>query len=156
MTELDARVPLLSRGSVTDAIAIAFLPAQIAGVALTAFGVLAIVLALVGVYGLAAYSVSARFREIGIRMAIGARRLHVVRFAIGRTAVLLGVGSLVGLLASVAAGQIMSAIMYHASAGEPVILASAVLSMTVIGLIASWIPTRRALAVDPARTLRDA
>ena len=131
VTELDARVPLLSQGSVTDAIAIAFLPAQIAGVALTAFGVLAIVLALVGVYGLAAYSVSARFREIGIRMAIGAGRSHVVRFAIGRTAVLLGAGSLVGLIASVAAGQIMSAIMYHASAGEPVILVSAVLSMTV-------------------------
>ena len=72
VTEFDARVPLLSRGSVTDAIAIAFLPAQIAGVALTAFGVLAIVLALVGIYGVAAYSVSARLRDIGIRMAIGA------------------------------------------------------------------------------------
>jgi predicted permease len=156
VTELDARVPLLSQGSVTDAIAMAFLPAQIAGVALTAFGVLAIVLALVGVYGLAAYSVSARFREIGIRMAIGARQSHVVRFAVGRTAVLLGAGSLIGLVASVAAGQIMSAIMYHASPGEPIILVSAVLSMAAIGLIASWIPTRRALAVDPARTLRDA
>ena len=156
VTELDARVPLLSHGSASDAIAIAFLPAQIAGAALTAFGVLAGVLALVGVYGLAAYSVSARFREIGIRMAVGAQRFHVVRFAVGRTAVLLGIGSLVGLLASVAAGQIMRAVMYHASAAEPVILAAVVLSMAFVGLIASWIPTRRALAVDPARTLRDA
>jgi len=156
VTELDARVPLLSYGSASDAIAIAFLPAQIAGAALTAFGVLAGVLALVGVYGLAAYSVSARFREIGIRMAVGAQRFHVVRFAVGRTAVLLGIGSLVGLLASVAAGQIMRAVMYHASAAEPVILAAVVLSMAFVGLIASWIPTRRALAVDPARTLRDA
>jgi len=155
VTELDARVPLLSHGSVTDAIAVAFLPAQIAAVALTAFGVLAGVLALVGVYGLAAYSVSARFREIGIRMAIGARRLHVVRFAVGRTTVLLGIGSLAGLLASLGASQVMSAIMYHASSGEPVVLATAVLSMALIGVIASWIPTRRALTVDPARILRD-
>jgi predicted permease len=156
VTELDARVPLLSQGSLTDAIAIAFLPAQIAGVALTAFGVLAVVLALVGIYGLTAYSVSARFREIGIRMAIGAGRRHVLRFALGRTALLLGVGSSVGLLASVAAGQIMGAILYHASAREPAILAVAVLSMTAVGLVASWIPARRALGVDPARTLRDA
>jgi predicted permease len=155
VTELDARVPLLSRGSVTDAIAIAFLPAQIAGVARTAFGVLAIVLALVGVYGLAAYSVSGRLRDIGIRMAIGARRWHVVRFAIGRTAILLGVGSTIGLIASVAARRTMGAIMYHASTDEPLILVVAVLSMTIVGLVASWVPTRRALTVDPARTLRD-
>jgi ABC-type antimicrobial peptide transport system permease subunit len=156
VTGLDARVPLLSQGSVTDILAIAFLPAQIAGVSLTAFGVLALVLALVGVYGLAAYSVSARFREIAIRIAIGARWLHVVRFAVGRTAVLLAVGSLLGLLTSVATSQIMSAIMYHASPGEPAILAAAVLCVAIVGVIASWIPTRRALTVDPARTLRDA
>jgi predicted permease len=155
VTELDARVPLLSRGSATDAIAIAFLPAQVAGVALTVFGVLAVVLALVGVYGLAAYAVSARLREIGIRMAIGARRRHVVRFALGRTATLLAVGSLIGLLASVAARQIMGAIMYHASAGDPFVLVIAVLSMTSVGLVASWVPIRRALTVDPAQTLKE-
>jgi hypothetical protein len=156
VTELDVRVPLLSRGSVTDAIAIAFLPAQVAGVALTAFGIVAMVLALVGVYGLSAYAVSARLREIGIRLAIGARRHHVVRFALGRTATLVGVGSLVGLVASVAASQTMGAIMYHASAGDPFVLGIAVLSMTIVGLIASWVPIHRALTVDPARTLRDA
>ncbi len=155
VTGLDPRVPLLSQGSLSDAIAIAFLPAQIAGAALTAFGVLAVVLALVGVYALAAYSVSARFREIGIRVAIGARRRHVMRFALGRTALLLAVGSSVGLLASVAAGQIMTAILYHASAREPAILFAATLSMSIVGLVASWIPARRALGVDPARTLRD-
>jgi predicted permease len=156
VTGLDARVPLLSRGSATDAIAIAFLPAQVAGVALTAFGVVALVLALVGVYGLAAYAVSARMREIGIRVAIGARRRHVVSFALGRTATLLGMGSLIGLIASLAARQAMGAIMYHASAADPFVLVIAVLSMTGVGLVASWVPTRRALTVDPARTLRDA
>jgi predicted permease len=156
VTDLDARVPLLSRGSVTDAIAIAFLPAQVAGVAMTAFGVLAVVLALVGVYGLAAYAVSARLREIGIRMAIGARRHHVVRFAVGRTVTLLAAGSLIGVLASVAARQAMGAIMYHASAGDPFVLIVAALSMTIVGLVASWVPIHRALTVDPARTLRDA
>ena len=155
VSELDSRVPILFQGSATDAIAIAFLPAQVASVALTAFGVLAIVLALLGIYGLAAYSVSARTREIGIRIAIGARGRHVVRFALGRTAVLLGSGSIAGLLMSVAANQILGAIMYHASAAEPAIVVETVLSMTLVGLVASWIPTRRALAVDPVRTLRD-
>ena len=155
VTDLDPRVPLFSQGSLSDAIAIAFLPAQIAGAALTSLGVLAVVLALVGVYALAAYSVSARFREIGIRVAIGARRRHVMRFALGRTVLLLAVGSAVGLLASVAAGQIMTAILYHASAREPAILFAATLSMSIVGLVASWIPARRALGVDPARTLRD-
>lgn len=155
VTDLDPRVPLFSQGSLSDAIAIAFLPAQIAGAALTSLGVLAAVLALVGVYALAAYSVSARFREIGIRVAIGARRSHVMRFALGRTVLLLAVGSAVGLLASVGAGQIMTAILYHASAREPAILFAATLSMSIVGLVASWIPARRALGVDPARTLRD-
>jgi len=155
VTDLDPRVPLFSQGSLSDAIAIAFLPAQIAGAALTSLGVLAVVLALVGVYALAAYSVSARFREIGIRVAIGARRRHVMRFALGRTVLLLAVGSAVGLLASVAAGEIMTAILYHASAREPAILFAATLSMSIVGLVASWIPARRALGVDPARTLRD-
>ena len=155
VTDLDPREPLFSQGSLSDAIAIAFLPAQIAGAALTSLGVLAVVLALVGVYALAAYSVSARFREIGIRVAIGARRRHVMRFALGRTVLLLAVGSAVGLLASVAAGQIMTAILYHASAREPAILFAATLSMSIVGLVASWIPARRALGVDPARTLRD-
>lgn len=156
VSELDGRVPLLFQGSASDAIAVAFLPAQIAGVALTAFGVLAIVLALLGIYGLAAYSVSARSREIGIRIAVGARRHHVVRFVVGRTAMLLGFGSIVGLSLSIAASQFLSAIMYHASAAEPAIIVAAVLSMTLVGLVASWIPARRALAVDPARTLRNA
>ncbi len=155
VAELDPGVPLLSQGSMNDAIAIAFLPAQIAGAALSAFGVLAVVLALVGVYALAAYSVSARFREIGIRVAIGARRRHVMRFVLGRTTLLLGVGSFVGLLASVAASQIMTSILYHASTREPVILFAATVSMSLVGLVASWIPARRALGVDPARTLRD-
>ena len=78
-----------------------------------------------------------------------------MRFAIGRTAILLGVGSAIGLIASVAARRTMGAIMYHASTDEPLILVVAVLSMTIVGLVASWVPTRRALMVDPARTLRD-
>jgi hypothetical protein len=155
VTDLDPRVPLFSQGGLSDAIAIAFLPAQIAGAALTSLGVLAVVLALVGVYALAAYSVSARFREIAIRVAIGARRRHVMRYALGRTVLLLAVGSAAGLLASVAAGEIMTAILYHASAREPAILFAAMLSMSIVGLVASWIPARRALGVDPARTLRD-
>ncbi|HEY1306451.1 MAG TPA: ABC transporter permease [Vicinamibacterales bacterium] len=156
VTELDPRVPLLSQQSLTDAIAIAFLPARVAGVALTAFGALALALALTGLYGLCAYSVSARLREIGIRTAVGARRHDIIRFVLGRTTVLLGAGSLLGFAASVAANQLLGAVMYHASSREPVVLVAAAAAMALAGLCAAWMPARRALSVDPASTLRDA
>ena len=155
VTGLDPRVPLLSRGSLAGAIAVAFLPAQAAGVALTAFGFLAALLAVIGVYGLANYSVSARTKDIGIRVAIGARPLQAVRSVLARTSVLLGTGALIGMALSVAGAPLLRSIMFHASARDPLVVVLVAVLMTAIGLGAVWAPARRALAVDPARTLRD-
>ena len=156
VTGLDPRVPLLSRGTLADAIAVAFLPAQAASVALTAFGFLAALLAVIGVYGLANYSVSARTKDIGIRVAIGARPLQAVRSVLARTSVLLGTGALIGMALSVAGAPLLRSIMFHASARDPLVVVLVAVLMTAIGLGAGWAPARRALAVDPARTLRDA
>ncbi|HLG56100.1 MAG TPA: ABC transporter permease [Vicinamibacterales bacterium] len=156
VTRLDRRVPILSRGSLSDTIAVAFLPARAAGVALGAFGVLALLLAVVGVYGLAAYSVSARAREIGIRVAIGARPPQALRFVLGRTAMLLGMGSIAGIIAGVAAAPLLGQIAYHASARDPLIISLVAVAMAMVGLGAAWVPARRVLKLDPAQTLRDA
>jgi predicted permease len=155
MAGLDPRVPLLSQGSLADAIAMAFLPAQAASVGITSFGALAVLLALVGIYGLASYSISARVREIGIRVAIGAQPSQALRFALGRTALLLGLGAVCGMLVSAAMAPLLGAVMFHASSRDPIVLATVGLVMVAIGVGAAWIPARRALSLDPARALRE-
>ena len=152
---LDPRVPLVSQGSLANAIAVAFLPAQAASIGITSFGALAVVLALVGIYGLAAYSISARVREIGIRVAIGAQPSQALRFALGRTALLLGLGAVCGMLVSAAMAPLLGAVMFHASSRDPIVLATVGLVMVAIGVGAAWIPARRALSLDPARALRE-
>jgi predicted permease len=156
VTGLDPRVPLLSRGSLDEIVAGVFLPARAAGAVMTSFGLLALVLAIVGIYGLAAYSVRARNREIGIRMAIGARPREALTFALGRTAVVLGIGSAVGIAAGVAAAPLLQQITYHASARDPLIVGVVAAVMALIGLGAAWAPARRTIALDPAAALRDA
>jgi ABC-type antimicrobial peptide transport system permease subunit len=152
--EVDPHVPLLSQQSMTDAVAVAFLPARAATVALTAFGAIALLIALTGVYGLAAYAVSARTRDIGICVAVGAQRRHVMRFALGRTAVLLGIGSLIGFVSSTTANSAFAAVMFHASSREPLLVLSVLAVMVVVGVVAAWVPARRALALDPSYLLR--
>jgi ABC-type antimicrobial peptide transport system permease subunit len=151
----DPQVPLYVEGTLSDAIAFAFLPARAATIALGAFGLLAIVLALVGIYGLAGYSVSARTREIGIRLAIGARSHQVLGSILGRTAIVLIAGACIGGATGFALSRMLMSIVYHASAQDPVVILGVAFTMILIGLGAAWLPAQRALGVDPARTLRE-
>ena len=132
----------------------AFFPSRAATVALGAFGILAIMLAVTGIYGLAAYAVSKRTRDIGIHIAVGAQPWQVLRSVLGRTVMLLSIGSSLGLALGLAAGQALSSVVYGASARDPVVLAAAALTMSVIGLGAALAPARRALSIDPIRALR--
>jgi ABC-type antimicrobial peptide transport system permease subunit len=151
---LEPRVPLSIQSGVSEATALAFLPSQIAVTALGVFGVLAIVLALAGVYGLASYSVSARLRELGIRLAIGASPWQALRSALGRTSVLLAAGSVAGIaLGSVAQGA-LTVVVYQASARDPLLLVAVAATMSAVGVAAAWAPAHRALRIDPSRTLR--
>jgi hypothetical protein len=151
---LDPRLPSYGVGSLTQMLGLAFFPARAATVALGAFGLLAIMLAATGIYGLAAYAVSRRTREIGIRVAVGARPWQVLRFVLGRIAVLLAAGSAVGLGLGLAASRVLSSIVYQASPRDPLILVAAALTMLSIGLAAASSPARRALDVDPVAALR--
>jgi len=153
--DLDPRIPLASAGPLSDANALFFLPARAATIALGAFGLLAVSIALIGIYGLAAYSVSARVREIGIRVAVGARSSDVLRSILGRTAAILAAGACAGIAAGMAVSQLLTAVVYHASPGDPVVLVAAAGTMALVGLGAAWVPARRAIDVEPAQVLRE-
>ncbi|MGC2657719.1 MAG: ABC transporter permease [Bryobacteraceae bacterium] len=130
-------------------------PARAATVALGVMGLLAAMLAVTGISGMAAYSVSRRMKELGIRVALGARRAQVMSAAVGRPVVLLAVGSGVGLLSGVFASRLLGQIVYQANPRDPVVLGGAVLTMALLGMAASAIPARRALAVDPSKLMQE-
>ncbi len=139
----------------TDALESELFPSRAATVALGVMGLLAAILAVTGIFGMAAYNVSRRMRELGIRVALGARMGQVMTAALGRPIVLLGVGSLVGLMAGFSAGRLLRQIVYQANPSDPVVLGGTVLTMALIGLAASAIPARRALTADPSQLLRE-
>jgi hypothetical protein len=138
-----------------DALAGELFPARAATVALGAMGLLAAMLAATGIFGMAAYSVSRRTKELGIRVALGARRAQVIGAAVGRPIVLLGVGSVVGLLSGVFATRLLAQIVYQANPRDPLVLVCAALTMVLLGVAASAIPACRALAVDPSQLMRE-
>ncbi len=133
----------------------ALFSARAAAAALGVMGLLAVVVAVTGVFGMATYNVSRRMKELGIRVALGARSRHVISTAVGRPIVLLAVGSLVGLLLEIFASRLLGQIVYQANPRDPVVVVGAVLTMAVLGLAASAIPALRALAVDPSKLLRE-
>ena len=133
----------------------ALFPARAAVVALGVMGLLTAMLAVTGIFGMAAYNVSRRMKELGIRMALGARATHLISTAVGRPMVLLCAGSLVGLLWSVFASRLLGQIVYQANPRDPVVVIGAVLMMALLGIAASAIPALRALAVDPSKLLRE-
>jgi ABC-type antimicrobial peptide transport system permease subunit len=112
-------------------------------------------LALTGMFAMASSSVGRRLREMGIRMALGANRLELLRSALGRAVRLLAVGSALGLVLGIGATRLLSYIVYQASPQDPVVLGGTVLAMFVLGLAAVWAPAQRAIGVDPSRLMRE-
>ncbi len=152
--QLDASLPV-SIESRYDEMATSLFPAQMATLALGVMGGLGALLAVTGIFGMAAYSVSKRLRELGIRVALGAQRKEVLKAALSRPFKLLAYGSTAGLLLGLLASRVLALIVYHATPRDPVVLAGVVLAMAMLGLLATWIPARRALSVDPMILLRD-
>ncbi len=152
--DLDPAISTYEAGSVTDQLGLVLFPARVAAVVLSAFGVLAVVLAATGVYGIMAYAVSRRTREIGIRMALGAAPMQVLRVVLSRAALLIAIGTAAGLAAALAAGRFFSQILYGISATDPVTYSVAIALMALVAFAACWFPARRAIAVDPVTALR--
>ena len=122
---------------------------------LTTIAGIALALAVAGVYGVTAYLVASRAREIGVRMALGARTIHIVTASLGSTIKLALLGSALGLAVALALSRVVTTMLYETSAVEPTVLAGVALTMMGVVVVASVVPVRRALRVDPAITLRD-
>jgi predicted permease len=146
---------LITVQSWPDAMVGVLFPARAASVGLGVMGLLAAMLAVTGIFGMAVYNVSRRMKELGIRVALGARPVHVMNAVLGRPIMLLGVGSVVGLLLSSLAGWLLEQIVYQANPRDPVVLVGAVLTMALLGVAASVIPALRAMAIDPFKLLRE-
>jgi predicted permease len=133
----------------------ALFPSRVATVALGVLGVMGAMLSITGIFGMAAYSVSKRLRELGIRVALGAQRTEVLQAGLGRALKLLAVGSAVGLVLGILSTRVLASIVYQATPRDPLVLVGVVLAMMLLGLLATWIPAQRALSVDPAALLRE-
>ncbi|MBA2269231.1 MAG: ABC transporter permease [Chthoniobacterales bacterium] len=120
----------------------------------SAFGMLALGLAVVGLYGVRAYSVARRTREIGIRMALGARRSAVQNMILREGAAMLAAGLVLGLLLASVTGKLLSSMLYEVSALDPVAFTVAPLVLLAVGLLATWLPARRATRISPTVALR--
>ncbi len=151
---LDAGLPI-SLYTWNQEMSSALFAARVATVALGVLGLLGAMLAVTGIFGMASYTVSKRLRELGIRMALGARRKEVLKTALGRVFILLSVGSLFGIGFGVAASKLLSYIVYQAAPKDPVVLCGVVVTMLLLGLAAAWIPAQKALSVNPVILMRE-
>jgi ABC-type antimicrobial peptide transport system permease subunit len=127
---------------------------RLAALALGVLGVMGAMLSITGIFGMAAYSVSKRMKELGIRIALGARREELLRAALGRAFRLLAFGSAAGLVLGILAARVLAS-LFRESPGDPLVLGGSLLAMALIGLVATWIPAQRALSIDPLILLRE-
>ncbi len=151
---LDANLPLSNIRTMDQHLGLALLPARVAGTALGVFGVIGLLLASVGMYGVMAYSVSQRTREIGIRMAIGATAANVVALIMRQGLTLVLIGTAIGLGGAVAASRLLASVLYGGDALNPLAFALVPLVLIAVAALATFVPARRASAVHPAITLR--
>jgi putative ABC transport system permease protein len=154
--ELDPAVPVYAVGTMDDQIADS--PAVFARryplILISAFAVAALLLAVVGIYGVINHSVTQRTREMGIRMALGARGSDLVRGVLGHGLALASVGIVLGTGAALAASRVLARLLYGVSPSDPLTYAGVVVLLAAVAVAASWLPARRATRIDPLTALR--
>jgi len=154
LQQLDSGLPVFIQTRYKELNIILFGP-RMATLSLGVLGLMGAMLAVTGIFGMAAYTVSKRLRELGIRVALGGQRKQVLQAALGPAFKLLAVGSAAGLLLGILASRVLAFIVDQATPRDPLILAGVVLAMALLGLAATWIPARRALSIDPMILLRE-
>jgi predicted permease len=153
LAQIDPNLPFAVQ-TWPDALAFVLFPARVATASLGVMGLLAAMLAVTGIFGMAMYSVSKRIKEFGIRVALGAQSGQLMRSALGRPLFLLLSGSAAGLLLGASASQLLAQIVYQATPRDPLVFAGVMITMALLGIVATWIPAQRALHVHPAELLR--
>jgi ABC-type antimicrobial peptide transport system permease subunit len=151
---LDKNLPVYGMTTLAEHMGLSLLPARMAATLLGIFGLLALLLASIGVYGVLAYTVASRTREIGVRMALGAQRRDVLRLVVRQGLALTLAGMLAGLGLALAATQSLSSLLYGVSASDPATFVAVSALLTAMALLASYLPARRASKADPIIALR--
>ena len=153
--DLDPRVSVFDEGPLRRVMALPLLPVRAAAILLGAFGALAIVMVLVGTYGVTSYAVAQRSREISIRLAIGATAAQIVRLVLARAVWVWAAGVSVGVAGAVAAAPLLSPMLLGVAPRDPRVLFAAIAIIAGVTLVAVWPPSRRALNASPGSLLRD-
>jgi predicted permease len=151
---VDANLPLMNVRTQNQQIAAKMRNERIFADLTAGFGVLALVLAAIGIYGMLAYSVSRRTSEIGIRMALGARPAMVLAMVLREAAWIVAIGMIAGMAAALGMGKVVASLLYGLKSWDPATLLSSAALLGLVALGASWIPARRAAGVDPMKALR--
>jgi putative ABC transport system permease protein len=155
MRDLDSELPLDAVGTVDALVSTSLSQRRFAMLLMAIFAALALVLAMVGIYGVISYSVTQATQEIGIRMALGAGRVQVLRLVFGYAGLLLAAGLLVGIGAALGTGHMLSTQLFEVKSTDPVTLTAVALVLLSTGLTACMIPAWRAMRVDPLVALRN-
>jgi predicted permease len=154
VASLEKNLPTYDLKTMNEQLSSSLFPARMGATLLAAFGLLALLLAAVGIYGVMGYSVARRTREIGIRMALGAQRGDVLRLVLKEGMAMVGIGVTLGLLGSFFATRVLVNFLYGTSVTDPVTFVAISLLLSGVALAASFIPARRATKVDPLVALR--
>jgi predicted permease len=154
LREIDRAVPLYSTQSVPDMVNASIAQPRLTTTMLTLFAGIAMVLAVLGIYGVVSYSVTQRAQEMGVRMALGAQRTDVVRMVLREALVLASGGAAIGLLGALAATTLIRGWLYGIERNDPTTMAGAAAVLIVVALLASYLPAMRAARVDPVRAMR--
>jgi putative ABC transport system permease protein len=151
---IDTALPLFAVRSMAEVRRLGSWQFGLFGWMFSAFGAVALLLAVTGVYGLLAYAVSQRTQEIGVRIALGAGQRDVMRLVVGHCLTLAAAGIGFGLLGAFGVTRVVGSLLYHITPTDPVTFAAAALFIVAVALTASYVPTRRAIGVDPLVALR--
>jgi putative ABC transport system permease protein len=151
---IDPQMPMFDIKTLEEHVGISLFLPRMAAILLTVFGLLALSLAAIGLYGVMAYSVSQRTRELGIRMSVGAERRDILRLILGQGLVLSIIGLVAGIVAALAVTRFTASLLYGVSATDPATFTWIAQLLVGVALLACYFPARRATKVDPMTALR--
>jgi ABC-type antimicrobial peptide transport system permease subunit len=154
VSSMDRDIPVTDVSTMRDLTSLQLAQPRFAMVLVGAFAGLALVLTVVGLYGVMAYSVARRTREIGVRLALGAQRGAVLNMVLRDAAVLVGVGMAMGIAATLASASVLQSMLYGTGSRNPLVLAGVCAVVAMAGLVAAYLPALRAAGVDPMQALR--
>jgi predicted permease len=151
---LDANLPIADVKTLRDQLELSLFPSRIAAWTLGGFGLLALLLAGIGIYGIVSYAAAQRIREIGVRMALGAKQRDVLGLVLWDGVIAIGAGLAVGLLLAAAATRVIAGFLYGVQATDPLTFVGVPLVLGLVAFVASYVPARRAMKLDPLVALR--